>query len=88
MYDFPMIRMETKKTTHLFTLNGLPGSNSPTKLLKHDSHHLCCYHMIKLVKKEQSVLKILQLTRSVGTTTTALHWKPANGFIFRPRAVG
>ena len=88
MYDFSMIRMETKKTTHLFTLNGLPGGNSSTKLLKYDIHLCCMIYDRILIKRGQSVLKTLQLTRSVGTTTTALHWKPANGFIFRPRAVG
>ena len=46
--------------------------------------------LINLISRELRLICYVKslLTTSVGTTTTALHWNPANGFIFRPRAVG
>ena len=46
--------------------------------------------LINLISRELRLIWYVKswLTTSVGTTTTALHWNPPNGFIFRPRAVG
>ena len=67
-------KIKIERQAHLFPLQSLSGRHSPAKLLQH--------------RRQQPRTNVLQPTRSVGTTTTALHWKPANGFIFLPRAVG